>query len=520
MAQSFSNGLGIDDVYLNVNLPQAILMNGATLFNALISGAASWGPFNTALVSASPQQLVRNFGPPINSGKDIVQDGVLYMAQRAQGGVIGVRVGDGTQTKAGGFLVDTAAAHGLVVTAYYHGSWGKQFYCRVSKGSNWTSGAPTAMVSIFTGKNQRAEVYDNILMDVTTDGTYGVKSWLNIATAVNAKSTLVVMSAPGTPSVLQPDLTNLKESLAGGSDGITSITTSIQMGTDGGAGSRTGLYAGRQSGFDMCWLAGSTDTTAWAAGDVFAQSEGGAFVGCITAGDTVTTALSDFLTAAVADANFFCGWGNITYLDTWLNAQVTLPATPVIAGICARMNPSDSPGNQQAFGILKTNLTGAQQLSFTDMTSLKNNGILFLNNPIPSGAVIGLRHGKNTSTNTAINEITYTRKLNQILRDLGGPVLGQWVNKKQTTRDPDPTRSGVMASLTGYFSPQKASDDIDDFSVQCDLGNNSVPNIQAGRLTADVVVEFMSVVNQLIINITAGQTVTIQNATQAGQVGS
>lgn len=520
MGQLLSNGLGIDDVYLAVNLPQAVLTDGLDTFNCGISGVASWGPFNIPVSVNTPQDLIAAFGPPINTGKDLVQDGVLFLAQRPQGGVTGIRVGDGTQTKAFCDLKDTSNAPGLHLVTMWPGTFGNGFHFKVVAGSNSQPTALTYQVQIFStkGHSQVAEVFDKI----PAGGTPGTDDvWVNMMNAINAGSQLVVASLPTTPSVALPALA---AQVMGnqGTDGVTGVVTATQIGTDGSSGQRTGIYAMRGLGLDLVFLAGNTDVTAWALLDAFAISENCMALSCIDDGQTVGTAISEFITAGVADANFHCSWGSVTYLDTFLNVQVKLPQTSVIAGICGRVKPSDSPGNQPAYGIIGTNLTlGAnpQPLSFADMSALEANGIGFLCNPIPSGNVIGLRHGKNTSPNAATNEVAYTRKLNQILRDLSGPTLGQFVNKKQTTHDPDATRTGVVTALTGYFSPQKAAGEIDDFSVQCNMGNNPVSQIQAGVLTATVVVVLMAIVNRFIVNITAGQTVSIQNSSNINTGG-
>jgi hypothetical protein len=242
----------------------------------------------------------------------------------------------------------------------------------------------------------------------------------------------------------------------------------------------------------------------------------------MTASFTVQQAINAKLTAGVADYDLVLCYGSVTYLDTFLGTNVTLPSCSVIGGVIESVDPQDSPGNNVCFGILGTNQTlGAspQPFSSGDMALLEANGIIFLANPIPGANALGVRIGKNTSSNAATSEIAYTRKLNQIVRDLNGPVLGQFVNKNQGVTDPDPIRQGITAALNDYFGPQVGAPnyEIANFSVECDLGNNTVSNIQAGVCNVLVVVEFMAVINILNVKITAGQSVTIvSSATPAG----
>ena len=143
---------------------------------------------------------------------------------------------------------------------------------------------------------------------------------------------------------------------------------------------------------------------------------------------------------------------------------------------------------------------------------------MVVTNPIPSGNTFGTRHGKNTSSNFATSE-TYARKTNDIVRNLGGQTLGQFVNKLQSTRNNDPLRLQVSAALNGYLAPQKSNGIINDFRVTCDATNNPATSIRAGILVAEVVVSYLSVVDKFICNLTAGQTVDVVAASTLGSLG-
>jgi hypothetical protein len=511
-----ANGTGVDDVYIGVNPPQAVLTNAQALFNLGLSGGASWGPLNTPITKNTPQDLLVAFGPPINSGHDIVQDGSLFIKQQPQGGVTGVRVTDGTDTAATGNLMDGAVTPqpGVALTGFYSGSLGNKISVTLAPGSNSATGALTWKVIVTV--NATTEVFDRIA------GNTGATVWVNIVAAINAGSQLVKAALPATPSTTLPTAGATQTiTLAGGADGAAALTTSILLGVDGGSGSRTGIYALRGTGFDGVMLAGCTDAASWSTLLAFAKSEMADAYGGMLASLSPSAAIAAKAAAGVADPAFILCFGTITYLDTYLGTNVTLPQTSTIAGVTMAQDPEQSPGNNVAYGILGTGQTmGAnpQPLSASDMASLEANGIIFLAYPIPGAKAIGVRHGKNTSSNPATNEICYSRKLNFELRALSGPTLGQFVNRLQSTRDPDPLREGVTAALRSRYGPQKRAFVIDDYQVVCDLTNNPVANIKSGICRADIVLVFMSVVNRLQVNITAGQTVSIvSSATPAGQ---
>jgi hypothetical protein len=167
------------------------------------------------------------------------------------------------------------------------------------------------------------------------------------------------------------------------------------------------------------------------------------------------------------------------------------------------------------YGILGTEQTlgtNPQGFSYSDLTTLEANGINTITSPIPSANALGLRHGKNTSSNFATSEIPYARKTNSIVRDLSGTVMGQFVNRLQTTQTNDPLRNGVLAALNGYFGPQVSQNKIDAYNVICDLTNNTPQTIAAGQLFATVIVQYLAVVDTFTINLTAGQTVNVNSA--------
>lgn len=505
----------VDDVYVYVQPPQPVLPAGQLAFVGAAAGMAQWGPVGVPLTANTPQQAVANWGVPINVGRDLVQDAALFLAQLPLGGFVGVRVSDGTDAVATGTLKDTAPATGLTISAKYTGTFGNNIVVTLGPGSN-SGTVKTWKVTVQAGNNQ-PEIWDRIPGNVT-----GATTWQAIANAINLgqggfnPASQYITAALGA-SALFPATGTQTLALTGGTNGGV-ITTAQAIGTDGGAGLRTGMYALRQQNMDLVWLAGNTDSTSWSTLLAFAKSEFAMAIGSLPAGTTIASAITAKLTAGIDDPYMILLLSEITYLDSYVQANVTLPATPVVAGLICSIQPQESPGNRVVNGILGTEQTlGAnpQPFSATDLGTLEANGINVITGRIPSANAFGLRHGKNTSSNFATSEIPYGRKTNDIVRDLKGPVMGQFINRLQTIRANDPLRLAVLAAIDDYFGPQVSADEIDTYSRQCDLGNNPVANIRNGLLRADIIVEYLSVVDQFSIFLTAGQTVDVVAASAA-----
>lgn len=502
------SSLILDDVYIAVLPPSPVLGRSTTGYNGGAPGCASWGVKNVPLFAGTPQDLFAMFGPPINSGYDLVQEGSLFLKQRPQGGFYGVRVTDGTDTAATGNLQDITPANALVLTGRYTGTFGNTIRITLTPGSNSTVAVPTWKAIIQLG-SLVPEVFDRIIQ-----GTAGAV-WVNIASAINNVSTgskIVAAVLPGTPSILGPAAAGSSVSLAGGTDGVTTITSSVSLGVDGAQGARTGMYAlrGTTGTIDAVWLCGNSDSTVWTSVAAFARSVKGVGYGATAKGLTVAAAIQAKLGAGLDDPYYVLTKDYVTFLDSFLNLQVSIPPSCVTAGIACALSPEQSPGNKQAAGIIGTEATlGAnpQPYALGDLAALEGAGINVITNPIVAGNSFGLRHGKNTSSAFSTSEIPYARKTNDLVRTMAAS-LGQFVNLLQTTDPNDPLRAQVTSALNGLLGPQKGKQ-IDSFNVRCDVTNNPSTQVKLGLLVADVVVAYLSVVDKFIVNLTAGQTVDV-----------
>jgi len=333
---------------------------------------------------------------------------------------------------------------------------------------------------------------DEVLLTANTPGAAG-----------NSIS-LAVTSPAGTNT-----MTISAATLTGGVDAIENVL----IGTQGNQGERTGMYCleGAASPIDAVWLCGFTDSENWATVGEFAQSINAQGYVSFATGQTVAQVVAAKIGALLDNPYLLADKDWVTFTDSYLNGNYAVPPSCVVAGEACSLSAEQSVGNKPVSGIIGTEATlGANPSPYSnaDLALLEANGIGVITNPIPLGQVFGRRHGRTTSSNVATRENTYGSKTNDIVRNMS-VLLGQFVNLVQSTQQNDPVRLGVNSVLNGYFGPQETAFEINAFKVTCDLTNNTPASIAAGYLYATVRVSYMAVINYFIVNLTAGQTVSV-----------
>jgi hypothetical protein len=435
-----------------------------------------------------------------------VNEGAIFLAQQPQGGLVATRVGDGTQAAATGSFKDTVPTVILSLTALWTGSFGNNIIVSIVAGSK-----PSTLKIIVQPGTYTNEIFDNI---PTTGSALAAVAAINTGTA-NVPASKYIVAAKGPSSVELTAATTA--TLTGGLDGVASITTANLLGVDGSGGSRTGMYALRKMGMDVFWLAGCTDTTSWSTMLTFALSETCMAIGSLPINTQAGAAVTAVNSAGVSSPWLSIMVDHLVYFDSYLNSNVYLAPACILAGICCSNAPWESPGNTPVYGILGTDKTygpSAQPHSNADEAALETIGIDFVALPIPGANALGIRHGKNSgnSSSFATGEIAYTRMTNSLSRAFSSTVMGQFVDQPQSILPNDPLREAVRNAFNSYLGPLVGVA-INAFYAQCDLSNNPVANIKIGILQADVTVQYLAIVNKFLINLTAGQTVTVQTTT-------
>src|SRR5579872_60284 len=209
---------GVDDVYISLQAPPAVIPGGGSTFQGATVGAASWGPKNVPTTCNTPNDLLNNFGPPIGSGFDIVQEGSLFLKQLPLGGLIAVRVAHAGDAAATGTLVDTVPATGLTINGLYTGTFGNQILVSLVPGSKDSASQHYWKVVMQAGQ-LNPEVFDNIIQSATPATT-----WANILAAINSGQSVTrgpsqLITATIASSTAQPATAGQTITLSGGLNG-------------------------------------------------------------------------------------------------------------------------------------------------------------------------------------------------------------------------------------------------------------------------------------------------------------
>lgn len=366
------------DLYVQIVPPSVILLNGVPTNLGGIVGTASWGPVNSPVVFSGVQDGSQAFGSPVNRLYDLMSQATVAGMQGPAGNYVGVRVTDGTDTKASGTIGDngylafyqalasavntgvgtprgpsniiTAVgnANGLALTAKCSGSLGAKVNVSLTTGAKTGSyrlvvGLPGSVPEIFDnlGADQAAAAipatgYITFAANPTANDTVTIGG-----TAVTFKASGAVGNQVNIGASLAATLTALVAVLAGSAD------TNLVKFTYGATATRLNLTA----------VTGGTAGNALTIAATVATPSGATLSGG-AASMTAPTLSAIFLTggtdgvAAIATANFV---GTDTSPRTGMYA---LRKTGVSAAILADVSDATSWAAQVAFGISEGVLMG------------------------------------------------------------------------------------------------------------------------------------------------------------------
>lgn len=489
-----TTALIVPDLIVQIIAPQVAQLNGVPTNVAGFVGTAQWGPVNAPTIVGSMADYARNFGAIQNRLYDM---GTAVAAAVLQGAnnFRCVRVTDGTDVAAS-IAVSTNC---ITFTGKYTGTLGNGIQVQVAPGSQ--ANTQKAIVSL---PGQPTEVFDNIAGS-------GNALWVNMANAINngqvgarGPSQLIVASAG--VGVTAPTASTY--SLTGGTDGTTTITSSVMQGQD--TIPRKGMYALRGTGVSVAALVDVSDTTTFSNQNAFGLSEGIYMVGVTPAGDTISNAVSTKATAGIDSYAFKYLFGDWVYFNDPVNGGVRLISPQgYVVGVLANLAPQHSSLNKQMYGIVGTQKSFQNlQYSSAELQTLAQAGIDLITNPIPAGNQFGVRIGHNSSSDPTRNGDNYTRMTNYLAATFSAG-MGIYDGRLQSTQPTDPLRRNVKATLDNFLLNMQLQGQLDDFTVQCDLNNNPPSRIGQGYLQADARIRFLAVAEKILINQEGGQSVTI-----------
>lgn len=497
--------LTVPGVYVDIIPPAPIIVGVPTNIVGLV-GTGTWGPVNSPVNFNTLDDCAGIFGFPQVRSYDLA----TYVAAASSiGGSIafaGVRVTDGTDTAAS----VVALTNCITFTAKYTGTRGNGISVTIQNGSKASS---YCAVVNFPGRTP--ERFDNITGS-------GNAFWVALASAINngtiltGKSNFIVAAAGvGTTAAALASY-----ALSGGTDGVTSITTAVLVGTD--TSPRSGMYALRGTNVSAFTLCDLVDPTSWPTADTFALSESSYAVNSRPSGDTISAAVTARTTAALDSA-----WSKIvvgdytTFFDTYNGLSRLVSPVAFFMGIYGNLSPQLSPLNRQLRGIVSTQRT-AQFLPYAsaDIQQAEIGGVDLIVGPptTPGGNYFTAICGHNTSSNVIQSGDEWTLLTNFIARSLQSYAAGQIVGSLQSTLANDPTRNRAKMLLDGFFATLAdptigvgGYGMIQNWAVTCDNTNNTPQTIQRGLLFAFCQVQYLNTVRFFVIKLAGGGNVDVSS---------
>jgi hypothetical protein len=489
----------VPDVYVQIIPPAAYLLNGLPTNIVGIVGTATWGPVNSPTIIGSMAQYAQLFGAIQARTYDM---GTAVAAAVLQGAnnFRCVRVTDGTDIAAN----TTIQSNCLTVTSKYTGSLGNSLQVVIAAGT----AASTWKVTV-TLPGVVPEVFDNL-----GSGLSGNALWTAIAAAINTgvsglrgPSQLIVATAGVGTAAPTPATV----SFTGGTDGASGVTTTTLLGQD--TIPRSGMYALRNTGTSVAMLADCSVSTTWSTQVAFGLSEGVYMIMVGPAGDTISNATATKASAGIDSYAAKLLFGDWVYFNDTVNNLIRLISPQgFVAGLIGNLSPQNSSLNKQLYGIVGTQKSYANQVyAGADLQALGQAGIDVITNPVPGGSYFAPRFGHNTSSNAVIHGDNYTRMTNYIAYTLNGG-MGYYVGKLQSLTLQQQAAATISSFLYNLWQQNMIGNSLGTipFSVEIDANNNPQSRVALGYMQADVMVQYLSVVEFFLINLQGGQSVQIQ----------
>ena len=495
--------------YVQIVPPTTRYINGVPTNILGYVGTASWGPVNAPVLIGSPQDQATYLGNPNVRASDL-STAVSLALQLGQSNIRTVRVTDGTDTAATIPLVDIAVTPvtGITLTAVYTGTVGNSITASIAAGTKASS-----YKLLISRPGYTSETYDNIT------GT-GLALWQNMVAAVNNGNSAargpsqLVIATVGT-STTTPNLVN-NYTLAGGTDGVTTITGATLVGLD--TGTRKGMYALRGTGVQTATLVDHTDSTAWGTIATFGAQEG-IFFGVQAASGNNYAATSALLNTAGADSAWlkvFVGdW--VIWSDPVNTTQRLLGPATAWAALRASLAPYQSTLNKPVLPIVGTTRAAqSQPYSQAELGAAATARLDYLANPSAGGNYFSYQTDRNSSSDPNVNSEAYTTMTNFLALTLA-QAFGFAIGQPQTASLRTTVQNSIQSFLLNLWKPGSGPSMIGDpnapqavpYSVQINASNNPNSQVALGYMSAYVKVKYLSIVRYFIVSLEGGSSVNV-----------
>jgi hypothetical protein len=506
-----TTALIVPDLYVQIVPPQNLVINGVPTNVVGMVGTASWGPVGKPTIVSGMADYAKSFGPIMNRTYDMGTH-VAVAVQQGASNFRCVRVTDAAAT-------GTLGSSWLTFTGLYTGSLGNNITVTWTTGS--ASGTYRLVVSLLSGGSQSVEVFDN-LTGTGNALALAAAAAINSGNGVLRGASNIVTAAAGTGTTIPTAGT--AATLAGGTDGVTTITAATLVGVD--TVPRKGMYALRGQGCSIGDLCDTYDSTQWLTQVSFGLSEGLYMILTGPSGDTISNAVTTKATAGIDSYAAKLMFGDWIYWYDPTNAVTRLVSPQgFVAGRIGNLSPQNSTLNKPLYSVVGSQKSGTSAsptnttYSQAELQTLFQAGIDVIANPGAGGLSIWtVRCGHNASSNAAIQGDNYTRMTNYIAATLNagmGAYIGQVVNQSLF----DNIRATLLAFFQGLSGQGLlANTTPPPFGVICDTSNNPQSRTALGYVQADCQVQYMAINEKFIVNLEGGTTVTInKQTTSSGQ---
>lgn len=432
----------------------------------------------------------------------------------------------------------------ITLTAVTRGTVGNSITLTASKasvggtitasGANLAGGTGTQSYRITVRTSSDVpEIFDNITGTAGTGAGSAAANAINAInngiTGVRGPSAIVTAAVSVDSPVGSGSLLNQQVTLSGGTDGRAGVTTSALLGVDGFT--RTGMYALRGLPIAQFGIAGMGDPTSWATQLAMAKSEESLVVLGMAQGTGSQAAVASKQSNGIDDYHAVVVKDHL-YLNDTKNNQIRL-VSPIGAalGRIATLSPERSPGNKPLYGFLGTERTGytgpggsfrpGVPYSTAEIALLESSGITFFNIPAVGGNYMAMRHGQNASSDPTRNGINYSKMTQFIAKSLH-QSMGWAVNETHTPELRRRVKSSLSQFLESLANPGPGRNpmigDADGgpaYYIQCDQFNNPKNMVALGYMFVYVQVKYLSIVRFFILQVEAGQSVSVRVQEQA-----
>ena len=489
-----TTALLVPDLIVQIVPPSWTLLNGVPTNVLGVVGTASWGPVNSPTIASGVADTAAQFGA-MQARKYDLGTAVAAAALQGAANFRLVRVTDGTDVAASSAITCSSAGQATAIAA------------AINSGQSGLRG-PSRLVVASTSTT-------TLTLTAKYTGTTGNTLKAAVGAGSAATTTKITIALPGqVPEVFDNVGTAIEStssnSFTSGTDGTATITSAVLIGLD--TVPRKGMYALRGTGASIAVLADADDSTQWTSQVAYGLSEGTYMVMTGPSGDSIANAVSAKATAGIDNYTAKLLFGDWVYINDNVNNVVRLISPQgFAAGVLANLSPEQSSLNKQLLGIVGTQKSYAnQQYSNAELQTLGAAGIDVITNPVPGGKYFAARFGHNTSSNAVVHGDNYTRMTNYIASTLNagmGIYIGRLISPTEMQQ--------ARATLDSFFFNMSQQNMIQDWKVVLDASNNPPSRTALGYQQADVKVQYLSIVEILLVNIEGGQSVVISRGSTA-----